>query len=165
MTINLISSEPLANTHDDPLVPDWLHGGIQAQYIVSLPGRHGLHEALGEADDGRWIFRSLNVDGLPLVYAHPNEARLFDLPVSFAAAALDRSLIVVLVNGDDFDVTDDGVHEPAPLFQDVHASGLAHLAGLAMSAGFTEIEITNGYDATEQSIQELLDELSAALDS
>ena len=46
-----------------------------------------------------------------------------------------------LVSGDDYDVTGDGVGDVAPLFQAVHAAGLAELCELALQAGFTVIEL------------------------
>jgi 2-keto-3-deoxy-6-phosphogluconate aldolase len=65
---------------------------------------------------------------------------------------------VALVSGDDYDVTGDGVGDVAPLFQAVHAAGLAELCELALQAGFTVIELTNGYDAWEGEIDDLADE-------
>ena len=130
----------------------------EAGYIVTLKNRHGLHEALGLGTDARWIFRALNADGQALIYAHPNEMTVFDLPIYHCFAARDRSEIVALVSGPDFDVTYNDPGVAAPLFQAVHSAGLIRFAELALEAGFSNIELTNGYRPWEGTIEELIDQ-------
>ncbi len=127
-------------------------------YVVTIAGHDGLHEALEVGPDGRWIFRALNVRGLPLLYAEPDEMTVFDLPIYHCFAALDRSELVALVRGPDFDVTYNEPEVAAPLFQKVHAADLIQFAELALAAGFSNIELTNGYMPWEGTIEELIDQ-------
>jgi hypothetical protein len=90
---------------------------LEARYIVTVSNRHGLHEVLGQAPDGTWIVRSLNDPHLAVVYVAPEEACGFELPIFHCYASRDRRMIVVLVNGDDYDVTSEDVPEvEEPLF-------------------------------------------------
>jgi len=131
---------------------------LQPRFIVTVADQAGLFEVLAEADNGQWLLRSLNGDNLPLVTVEGQHVRGFDLPIYHCFASRNRSEIVALVSGDDYDVTGDGVGDVAPLFQAVHAAGLAELCELALQAGFTVIELTNGYDAWEGEIDDLADE-------
>ena len=109
---------------------------------------HGLHEVLGKEADGRWMLRALNDHARPVVYAEPNEVVGFELPIFHCYASRNRSLIVMLVNGDEYDVTREDCPEvEGPLFQQSHPDGLIALVELAVSAGFSLVELTNGYHA------------------
>ena len=114
-------------------------------YIVTLDGRDGLHEAIEPIADGRWIFRALSAEGPPLVQAFPHEMTVFDLPIYHCFASGDRSEIVALVSGHDFDVTYNDPAVAAPLFQKVHSAKLIEFCEMAMAAGFSTIELGNGY--------------------
>ena len=126
-------------------------------FIVTISGYDGLHEAL-EPIDGRWIFRALNTYGPPLVYAHPDEMTVFDLPIYTCFASRDRSEIVAMVSGVDFDVTYNDPDVASPLFQQVHGADLISFCLLALDAGFTNIELANGHVSWEGSISDLIDE-------
>ncbi|WP_426051974.1 hypothetical protein [Brevundimonas sp. SL161] len=127
-------------------------------YIVTIAGYDGLHEALEPIADGRWIFRALNTEGPALVYAYPHEMTVFDLPIYHCFASRDRSEIVALVSGPDFDVTDNDPEVAAPLFQKVHSAELIEFCEMALAAGFSTIDLTNGYMPLEVTIEELIDQ-------
>lgn len=152
--VTLEDGDPPTTTSPFPYPFDQL----EPRFIVGVVGRHGLHEVLGEANDGQWILRNLNGDGLPISQVHPEDVRSFDLPIIHCfAAARDRGQIVVLVSGEDYDVTQENdVTVAAPHFQAVHSSELISFAELALSAGFTTIELTNGYAAWEGGISHLI---------
>lgn len=127
-------------------------------YIVTLAGHDGLHEALQLEPDGRWAFRALNTYGEPLTYARPEEMTVFSLPIYHSFASRDRSEIVAMVSGVDFDVTYDEPEVALPLFQKVHGADLISFCLLALDAGFSNIELSNGYVPWEGTIEELIEE-------
>lgn len=132
---------------------------LEARYIVTVSNRPGLHEVLEQAPDGKWIVRALNERDLKLVYVAPEELRGFELPIFHCYASRDRRLIVAFVNGDEYDVTREDVPEAEqPLFQEAHPLGLSAFAELAASAGFSSIELTNGYHAWQGKLDELIDQ-------
>lgn len=132
---------------------------LQPGFIVTVVDQAGLFEILAEAGQGQWTLRALNDDKLRVVTVDGPDVRGLDLPIYHCFASRTRGEIVALVNGDEYDVTqDEDAEEAAELFQVAHATELAKFCGLAGAAGFTNIELTNGYDAWEGSIDELLGE-------
>lgn len=129
---------------------------LEPRFIVTIQGGSGLHEVLAVEREG-WLLRALNEKDLRLVHATDEEIRGFDLPLHHCFASRDRSLLVALVNGDAYDVTQEHTYdESLPLFQAVHARDLIVFAELAWAAGFRTIELTNGLDAWEGCINELI---------
>lgn len=153
------STERISHTGDSAAGPfPYPFDRLEPRYIVTVLQRAGLHEVLGQASDEEWIVRALNDPALPLVYVTPEAMRGFDLPIFQCYASRDRSVISILVNGDDYDVTREDVPEvEEPLFQEVHPAGLMAFAELAVSAGFSLIELSNGYQAWQGRLDELID--------
>lgn len=132
---------------------------LKPRFVVTVVDQAGLFEVLAEADEGQWMLRSLNGDNLPIMTVEGRHVRGFNLPIHHCFASPNRSEIVALVNGDEYDVTlDNDAEEPMELFQAVYAAELAQFCDLALAAGFTEIELLNGYDAWEGAISGLLAE-------
>lgn len=131
---------------------------LDVGYLVALTDHSGIHEVLEVNADGRCVFRALNVAAKPLVYAYGDQVTDFALPIYHSFAAPDRSEIVVLVRGPDFDVVQDDSEFAGPLFQSVHSAELIEFAGLALRAGFTTIDLTNGYMSWEGAIRELIEQ-------
>lgn len=124
-----------------------------------LKGRTGLYEALGSASYDRFILRGLNDEDQHLIEASLSEIRAFDLPIFHCLAARNRAEIVAVVSGEDYDVTRS--NDPAvaaPLFQQVHAKQLLDFMALALDAGFSIIELTNGHEAYDAEIMDLVAE-------
>lgn len=126
-------------------------------YIVTIAGYEGLHEALEQCPDGRWIFHDFSTAGQGLVYAHPDEMTVFDLPIYHSFASRDRSEIVAVVSGADFDVTYNDPEVAAPLFQKIHATELIEFCEMALVADFSTIQLTNGYVPWEGTVEELIE--------
>ena len=124
--------------------------------VVTLKERHGLYETLAEGSDGRWTFRALGIEGQPVVTAAVSEMTAFDLPIYYCLASRRPGEIVALVSGPDFDVTLNDPMVAAPLFQKVHSAQLIEFCELALAAGFTDIELSNGYEPWEGTIEELI---------
>ncbi len=137
---------------------------LDVGYLVALTDRPGLHEVLEVNADGRCVFRALNVEAKPLIYAYGDQVTDFGLPIYHSFAAPDRSEIVVLVSGPDFDVVPVDSEFAGRLFQGVHSADLIEFAKLALGAGFTVIDLTNGYMSWEGTIQDLI-ELCIELDA
>lgn len=130
---------------------------LEPRFVVGVAGRQGLYEVLGEANDGHWILRNLNGEDVLISQVSAEDVRGFDLPIHHCFAARNRALIVALVSGEDYDVTlENGPGLSAPLFQAVHAADLISFAELSLAAGFTLIELTNGYDAWEGELSQLI---------
>jgi hypothetical protein len=130
---------------------------LEPCYVVSLVDRHGLHEALAQTDDGAWIFRALNERGMPLVTAPVVDVRSFELPIFFCFATRNRQALACVVSGENFDIATDNPPEVAfPLFQAVHAVELIRFARLALAAGFSVIDLSNGHDSWEGDINDLI---------
>lgn len=125
--------------------------------VVTLKERHGLYEALEEGSDGRWSFRALSIEGKPLVTAGVSEMTAFDLPIYYCLASRHPGEIVALVSGPDFDVSYNDPAVAAPLFQKVHSADLIKFCELALAAGFSTIELTNGYVPWEGSVEDLIE--------
>lgn len=135
---------------------------LEPQFIVTVVDQTGLFEVLSETDQGQWLLRALNDDKLRIMTVVARDVRGFDLPIYHCFASRTRGEIVALVNGDEYEVThDEDAEEAAELFQAAHATELAKFCDLAWAAGFTNIELTNGYDAWEGTIEELLGECRA----
>lgn len=136
---------------------------LQAGFIVNVSQRQGLHEVLGQAPDKRWILRALNDRAWPLVHAAPDEIVGFELPIFACYASRNRSLIVALVDGDEYHVTREDVPEvEEPLFQECHPEGLIAFIELAVEAGFSRFELTNGLHAWEGTPQDMIDQCRRA---
>ena len=131
---------------------------LDVGYIVALIDRPGLYQVLKVHTDGPSVFRALNVEAKPLVYAYPDEVTDFTLPIYHCFAAPDGSEIVALVSGPEFDVIQDDSEFAAPLFQAVHSAAMIKFAELALGGGFTTIDLTNGYMSWEGTIQVLIDQ-------
>lgn len=132
---------------------------LEPGFIVNVAHRHGLHEVLGKATDGRWITRAISDQARPLVYSAPDEIVGFELPIYHCYASRNRSLIVMLVNGDEYDVTrEDCPEAEEPLFQERHPVGLITFMDHAVSAGFSRVQLTNGYHAWEGTPNDLIDQ-------
>lgn len=148
-----------SNTTVIPSPYPWPFDKLEARYIVTVPGRSGLFEALGPAFDERWILRALNEGSLPLVCVEASEVEGFPIPILHCYASCNRSVIVASVDGDEYDTSREDVPEvPGPLFQHVHASGVIAFADLARSAGFGMIELNNGYHAQRWTPEALIEE-------
>lgn len=129
---------------------------LDVGYLVALTGRRGLHKVLEVRDDGRCAFRALNLEAKPLIYAYGDEVVDFSLPIYHCFVAQDRWEIVALVSGLDFDVTYNDPSVAAPLFQKVHAAEMVCFCEMALAAGFTRIDLGNGYDVWEGLIEEMI---------
>lgn len=64
-----------------------------------------------------------------------------------------------MVSGEQYDVTrNDDPDVAAPLFQVAHAKGLIEFMTLALDAGFTAIELSNGHEAYGVNLSDLIAE-------
>ena len=141
------------------LPPEYPFDDLEPGCIVLLTDQPGLCESVEAAEGGQFIFRALNQEGLPLINSDPQDVRSFGLPIFYCMASRQRSQIVAVVRGEQYDVTRDNDPDvAAPLFQEVHAKALIDFMTLALDAGFAAIELSNGHEAYDVEITDLIAE-------